>query len=79
VVGDPEVPDGSAPDESARVAAARDAAARDAAARRRAREALFGDASGASADERDDADRARGDEGGRDRRWYDDQRPPHHG
>jgi hypothetical protein len=31
-----------------------------------------------SADERDDADRARGDSE-RDRRWYDDQRPPHHG
>jgi hypothetical protein len=31
-----------------------------------------------SADERDDADRARGD-AERDRRWYDDQRPPHHG
>ena len=50
-----------------------------AAARRRAREALFGDAPAASADERDDADRARGDDGERDRRWYDDQRPPHHG
>ncbi|MDT7742708.1 MAG: hypothetical protein QOE59_1786 [Actinomycetota bacterium] len=68
MVGDPEVPDEPA-DESARAAAAR----------RRAREALFGDATGASADERDDADRARGDDGGRDRRWYDEQRPPHHG
>jgi hypothetical protein len=53
--------------------------ARAAAARRRAREALFGDSPTVSADERDDADRARGDDGGRDRRWYDDQRPPHHG
>jgi hypothetical protein len=74
VVGDPEVPDEPASDDSARAAAVRAAAAR-----RRAREALFGEASGASADERDDADRARGDDGGRDRRWYDDQRPPHHG
>jgi hypothetical protein len=73
VVGDPEVPDEPAPDESVR------GAERAAAARRRAREALFGDAPGASADERDDADRARGDDAGRDRRWYDDQRPPHHG
>ncbi len=73
MVGDPEVPDEPAPDESAR------ASERAAAARRRAREALFGDASGASADEHDDADRARGDDRGRDRRWYDDQRPPHHG
>jgi hypothetical protein len=53
-------------------------AARAEAARRRAREALFGDGPRASADERDDADRARGDIE-RDRRWYDDQRPPHHG
>jgi hypothetical protein len=68
VVGDPEVPD-PADDETARAEAAR----------HRAREALFGESPGASADERDDADRARGDDGGRDRRWYDDQRPPHHG
>jgi hypothetical protein len=64
VVGDPE----EVPDDDVATAA-----------RRRAREALFGDASGASADERDDADRARGDDGERDRRWYDDERPPHHG
>jgi hypothetical protein len=68
VVGDPAVPD--PPD---------DEPARAEAARRRAREALFGDTSGASSDERDDADLARGDDGGRDRRWYDEQRPPHHG
>jgi hypothetical protein len=55
------------------------AAARVAGARRRAREALFGDAPRASADERDDTDRARGDDGERDRGWYDEQRPPHHG
>lgn len=48
-------------------------------ARRRAHEALFGEAPRASADERDDADRARGDGSERDRRWYEDQRPPHHG
>ena len=73
MVGGPEVPDEPDPDGSAR------ASERAAAARRRAREALFGDVPGASVDERDDADWARGDDGGRDRRWYDDQRPPHHG